>query len=205
MLYIFLKKFKISICLLTISIKLINSNVTNNVCPIKISLIKDSTKIEYRNTDQKEIEINLETAYSVTCITTEKVRKKGHLFLIINDSYTSYLSNNVESNIRHSYLKGQINELRYNKTIETYKLFCRFLPINPDIYCESELILTFKPVNNMKRIFFIIIIFIFVLVILKLIFRFLPRIIVEESEENKVKMEMKPQVQRNNWVIISRF
>lgn len=193
--------------LMTLLIKLNDSKEKNYTCPIEISLTKDSIEIEKR-INVNELEINSDTTYSVECTTTEKVRRQGHLVLINNSSHSSYLSTRVESNLTHSFLKGQIRISLYNETIENYKLYCRFITINPEIYCESELvIIAVNSVNNIIRLSIGICVIIFVLVTLKLIIRVLPRFVFIESKNSSIdsKVQTKPPVTENIWVDLSSF
>lgn len=126
-----------------------------DLCNIQIFITDDPNEQVYFNQNQQVVEsLHTDKYYHVYCLTNEKVRSRNFISLFrsnqsqnfdskLNQKYQisnwSYKENNI------SYLKGSfvIDSANYTKDLE-YTVLCRFLPIDPSIYCEKSLSLKIK-------------------------------------------------------------
>jgi hypothetical protein len=123
------------------------------------------------------------TYYNVLCVTNEPVRSRNFISLIpSNNDLTQNGSMHLNGNGRFDDLsKHEIignktsidNSLFYLSTgfiinsndIKNYTLFCRFLTINPSIYCEKSLSLIVKPSRDYRFLIFFLAFFFIVFLI----------------------------------------
>lgn len=153
-------------------------NCDENLCQIQINVNDQVLSINELNENyfSKINEVHMDTYYHVFCVTNEKTRSRNMLRLgwqenskntKINTIYDfdEYhyieLSNETLRTNDLSYLKGGFvinsNDLKTN-----YNLFCRFLTVNPKIYCEKEVKLIVLPFSSLR---FQILIFVLLLLL----------------------------------------
>ena len=145
-----------------------NGISTSDLCRIQIQVsefITATKDVSMRGVlmDTSEVIVSLDTRYQVTCVTDEKVRLRNHLSLewsnsSLSDDLTTRLISNTTMNSRSaksneilSYLRGTItvksSEFNSNTVLS---LFCRFLTIDPSLYCEKTITLKVFSAQELK-------------------------------------------------------
>lgn len=145
-----------------------NGISTSDLCRIQIQVsefITATRDVSMRGVlmDTSEVIVSLDTRYQVTCVTDEKVRLRNHLSLewsnsSLSDDLTTRLISNTTMNTRSvksneilSYLRGSItvksSEFNSNTVLS---LFCRFLTIDPSLYCEKTVTLKVFSAQELK-------------------------------------------------------
>lgn len=124
--------------------------ISADLCNIQIFITDDpNQQVNFNQNNEMVKSLHTDKYYHVYCLTNEKVRSRNFISLFrsnqsqdldskLNHKYQisnwSYKENNI------SYLKGSfiINSANYTKDLK-YTVLCRFLPIDPSIYCEKSL------------------------------------------------------------------
>lgn len=98
--------------------------------------------------DSSEVAVSLDSKYQVTCVTNEKVRTRNFVMLQWSNSSSSsggnekyrLISNATKNKDDLSYLRGNLT-LKSSQFDSSHNLniFCRFLTIDPSLYCEKTL------------------------------------------------------------------
>lgn len=111
-------------------------------CRIDLYLSQNPTeKLEFRHANHQNIFIQSNTNYQAFCITDEHVRNSSFISLNNAANHPMYkISNLTRMNENRIYFMQA--PLRVNEEMignGSFYLFCRFLTVNPSIYCEKSL------------------------------------------------------------------
>lgn len=198
--------------LLIITITLLgNCETKNNLCQIQIYLSDQSNSInEFQfNEISKPIEIQTDTFYHAVCITNEKIRSRNMLKLVWNeadlftntDSFDSNDQSLIVSNEtfrinEYSYLKGRFL-INSNSLKSNYNLFCRFLTVNPSVYCEKEIQLTISTFSSFRfKIFIAILISLIIVGLISILVKIYFK---RKSDPKKEQVETEQNLKRNDY------
>ncbi len=137
---------------------------TDNLCPIQILFKNKGHIVSITNrTTARTIKIFEDTRYEVFCSTYEKVRRKSLLTITrIKNNVSTILSDQTifSTDFTNSYVNGIVKINNITNYKEYFNLYCRFLPVDPKIYCETKLRLVVVPSikNQFEHIILILII-----------------------------------------------
>lgn len=150
----------------------------NNLCQIRIYLSDNTPTIskQYLTSDQviKTNEIHTDTYYYAVCITNENIRSRNIFKLTwretndendpdLNEHQSLVISNVTHRTDEYSYLIGGFL-INSNNLKSNYHLFCRFLTVNPSVYCEKEINLVVLPFSSYRFKVFLVILVILILI-----------------------------------------
>jgi hypothetical protein len=157
-----------------------NCHKVNNekLCDIRLALDQDLNEMAIYNSKNQsdQVVIYSDTSYSVLCVTKEQVRSRNFISLI-SLSNESVKLDELDENLVHrqeiianktliekslAYMSAQFsvssspsgNKLHFN-------LFCRYLTIDPSIYCEKSLRLIVIPSKDYRFVILLVVFLVF--------------------------------------------
>ena len=174
---------------------LLNSNL-NEAKKFKSNPLFNQSDVVYAN-----------TYYNVICVTNEPVRSRNFISLIpqnndLNQNGSINLNGKHDDLSKHEIIGNKTsieNSLFYissgfiinSNNIKNYTLFCRFITINPSIYCEKSLNLIVKPSKD-NRFFILFLAFFFIALVIStaiLVNIYLRRRVNNENSDRKSDFE----------------
>ncbi|CAF0807353.1 unnamed protein product [Brachionus calyciflorus] len=153
-------------------------SIFTSLCNIQIFLSESQDEIiSFRPQDKLLTSIELDKYYQVYCLTDEKVRSRNYISLISTNNSDTDLENKLNRKFQITnwsfndknltYLKGGLIVDSKNFSMNlNYNVFCRFLPVDPSIYCEKTLKLNIITFNDKSLTTFFVILIICVLICL---------------------------------------
>jgi hypothetical protein len=188
-------------------IQLLLNTHLNEAKQLKLNSLINQTEIVYAN-----------TYYNVLCVTNEPVRSRNFISLVQSNNDLNQ-NNSINLNgigkfddlSKHEIIGNKTsidNSLFYLSTgfiinsnnIKNYTLFCRFLTINPSIYCEKSLNLIVKPYKDRRFLIFFLVFFFIVLVIITaiLVNLYLRRRVKNENENTNTKSDFERKLSQRS-------
>ena len=172
-----------------------------DLCEIKMIVNDYRNKSIELNDNRDNVKIFGDTVYEAICLTNEKVRNRNLLSLTWfskNDKHKNHqdfqqslaLSNSTFRQENLFYLKSYFT-IDSSKKYSNYLLTCRFLTVNPSVYCETDLklIILSSASLGFSISFVIFIIFIILIVVSYVVVKFFhkKRLKTQKAIDSRIK------------------
>ena len=190
------------ICITTCSLTEIQS--AGNLCKIQLYINSEmNERVQFRKPDSNQTaSIYADTYYEAVCLTNENVRTRNFISLETSETHTGIMEDKFSLMSSKNQLTNKTkieNGLYYMKagfkissaSLKTnHTLFCRFLTMNPSVYCEKSLYLIVKP--SLSKTYLIVIVILGVVALIALLNVIICSFLRSKSKDNQSSIHKRP-------------